>query len=231
MKSLTDPGNDEIAMDGTVRLCRDLGVDEEDIVLLAIAYELKSPHMGKWTRKGWVSGMRSLGCDTSDSLRNALPRLRNKLASDPQYFVAVYNHTFTLIRTEGQRSLALDTAIAYWELLIPFGLSGGALKHVSSSLSSNANTCRDNNHCNDVDIDMADEESSGGGSGWDEKHTEWWFEFLREKGTKGVSKDTWQMLAEFIRTIDGRFEQHDATAAWPSTIDDFVDWVREKLRA
>ncbi|KIO00075.1 hypothetical protein M404DRAFT_10275 [Pisolithus tinctorius Marx 270] len=56
-----DPGSDEIGVDGTVRLCGDLGVDQEDIVLLAIAYELKSPHMGEWTRKGWISGLKSLG--------------------------------------------------------------------------------------------------------------------------------------------------------------------------
>ncbi|KIK13347.1 hypothetical protein PISMIDRAFT_688752 [Pisolithus microcarpus 441] len=226
-----DPESDEITEDGTVRLCGDLGVDLEDVVLLAVAYELKSPHIGRWSKKGWVSGMKSLGCDTLDSLRNALPRLRDKLASDPPYFVAVYNYTFSLAREEGQRSLALDSAMAYWELLIPFGLSGGALKHVSSS-SSNVDMRHDNNHCDDTDVDMEDKESCDAGNGWSEKHTEWWFEFLRVKGSKGVSKDTWQMLPEFIRTIDDKFQQHDATAAWPSTIDDFVDWAKEKkLRA
>ncbi|KAI6113597.1 Cullin binding-domain-containing protein [Pisolithus croceorrhizus] len=224
-----DSESDEITEDGTVRLCRDLGVDLEDVVLLAVAYELKSPHIGRWSKKGWVSGAEE--CDSLDSLRNALPRLRDKLASDPAYFVAVYNYTFQLAREEGQRSLALDAAIAYWELLIPFGLSGGALKHVSSS-SSNVDIRRENNHCNDTDIDMEDEESDDDGNGWTEKHTEWWFEFLRVKGSKGVSKDTWQMLPEFIRTIDENFDQHDATAAWPSTIDDFVAWAKEKkLRA
>lgn len=221
-----DPESDEITEDGTERLCRDLGVDLADVVLLAVAYELKSPRIGRWSKKGWVSGMKSLGCDTLDSLRKALPRLRDKLASDPQYFVSVYNYTFSLAREEGQRSLALDAAMAYWELLIPFGLSGGALKHVSSS-SSDVDIRHDNNHCDDTDVDMEDKESDDAGNGWSEKHTEWWFEFLRVKGSKGVSKDTWQMLPEFIRTIDEKFEQHDATAAWPSTIDDFVDWAKE----
>ncbi|KAI6135328.1 defective in Cullin neddylation protein 1, partial [Pisolithus croceorrhizus] len=210
-----DSESDEITEDGTERLCQDLGVDLEDVVLLAVAYELKSPHIGRWSKKGWVSGLKSLGCDSLDSLRNTLPRLRDKLASDPPYFAAVYNYTFPLAREEGQRSLgkspSLDAAMAYWELLIPFGLSGGALKHVSSSSSN-------------VDIRQSDDD----GNGWSEKHTEWWFEFLRVKGSKGVSKDTWQMLPEFIRTIDGKFEQHDATAAWPSTIDDFVAWAKEK---
>ena len=52
---------DDIDVDGTIRLCADLGVDPEDAVLLAVAYELKSPTMGTWERKGWVDGWKSLG--------------------------------------------------------------------------------------------------------------------------------------------------------------------------
>jgi DCN1-like protein 1/2 len=45
-----------------MQLCEDLGVPPEDVVLLALAYELKSPRMGEWPRKGWIEGMKSLGC-------------------------------------------------------------------------------------------------------------------------------------------------------------------------
>ena len=48
-------------MDGTIKLCEELGVDPEDVVLLAVAYELKSPAMGQWTRKGWTDGWKALG--------------------------------------------------------------------------------------------------------------------------------------------------------------------------
>ena len=51
-----------IAVDGTMRLCADIGIaDPEDVVLLAVAYELKSPAMGQWSRKGWTDGWRHLG--------------------------------------------------------------------------------------------------------------------------------------------------------------------------
>lgn len=30
--------------------------------------------------------------------------------------------------------------------------------------------------------------------GWKEEYTSWWFEFLTERGGKGVSKDTWMMV-------------------------------------
>lgn len=48
-------------MDGTIKLCEDLGVNPEDVVLLAVAYNLKSPRMGEWSRKGWLDGWKALG--------------------------------------------------------------------------------------------------------------------------------------------------------------------------
>ena len=52
-------------MDGTLKLCEDLGVDPEDVVLLAVAYELKSPRMAEWTRKGWIEGWKNVKCATT----------------------------------------------------------------------------------------------------------------------------------------------------------------------
>ncbi|KAF8154226.1 hypothetical protein B0H34DRAFT_82003 [Crassisporium funariophilum] len=57
-----EPDSEEIAVDGTIRLCEDLGVNPEDVVLLAIAYELKSPRVGEWTKQGWLDGWKNIGC-------------------------------------------------------------------------------------------------------------------------------------------------------------------------
>ncbi len=56
-----DRHGDNITTDGTIQLCADLAVDPEDVVLLAVAYELKSPGMAEWTRQGWIDGWKSLG--------------------------------------------------------------------------------------------------------------------------------------------------------------------------
>jgi DCN1-like protein 1/2 len=117
----TDPTGDNISIDGTIQLCQDLKVDPENVVLLAVAYELKSPRVGEWNKKGWVEGWSRLGsvhpqelssklillcsCDTVDGMRDTLARLRAKLGSDASYFHKVYDHTFGFARTEGQRSL------------------------------------------------------------------------------------------------------------------------------
>ncbi|CAE6475757.1 unnamed protein product [Rhizoctonia solani] len=191
-----DPDSADIGITGTIQWCEDLGVDPEDVSLLAVAYELKSPAVGEWTRSGFVDGWKKLGCDTMEQMKDKIATLRQKLSDDPDYFSKVYLYTFNFAKTEGARSIPIESAIGFWTLLLNIGLSGPALPK----------------------------------TGWTSEHTEWWFEFLKEKGGKGVSKDTWAMLPEFIKVIDEKFEKHDLEAAWPSTIDDFVEWAKEKIQ-
>lgn len=140
----------------------------------------------------------------------------------------MYNHTFDLARSEGQRSLGksmkssnllyvpiiskcigLETAQAFWALLLPHGAQGGALKHVN----------------NDADDDVM----MDGDDGWKEEYLQWWFDFLNQKGLKGVSKDTWIMVCDdslksrpislislqprqfldFVRSTNSTFENYD----------------------
>ncbi|GJE88982.1 defective in Cullin neddylation protein 1 [Phanerochaete sordida] len=207
-----DADGDEISADGTLKFCEDLAVDPEDVVLLAVAYELKSPRMGEWTRKGWVDGWKAVGADSIPTMKTALLRLRDKLGSDPGYFQKVYNYTFEFSRPPGQRSLGMDMAKPFWGLLLPHGLQGGALSHTPSTRDGDG-----------------DDRMGGVEEGWQDAYMEWWFDFLDEKKLKGVSKDVWQMFLEFVRTIDAKFEKYDAEAAWPSTIDDFVEYARNRL--
>ncbi|KAG1856739.1 defective in Cullin neddylation protein 1 [Suillus subluteus] len=198
-----DPTGDEISIDGTIQLCQDLKVDPENVVLLAVAYELKSPRVGEWNKKGWVEGWSRLGCDTVDGMKDTLTRLRAKLGSDSTYFhKGVRSHV--RFCSDGRTTESRCARIR--PLNGRESLTGGALKHDLTG--------------EDVDMD------GGESSGWTDEHTQWWFQFLTEKGGKGVSKDTWMMLFDFIRSIDSQFLTHDAEAAWPSTIDDFVAWAR-----
>ena len=48
-------------MDGTMQYCRDLGVDPEDVVFLALACFTKAPTMGRFTRRSWVEAWQSVG--------------------------------------------------------------------------------------------------------------------------------------------------------------------------
>jgi len=201
---------DSIGANGTMKLCEDLGIDPEDVVTLALAYELKSPTIGDWPKKGWIEGMKALKCDSLASLKAATGRLRSKLGSDVTYFGKVYAFAFTFGLSPGQRSLPIDVAVPFWNLLIPFGLSEGALAHVD---------------------DLNSDPPVSTYPGWKPEYTQMWFEYLEGKNVKGVSKDTWNMFIDFVRTIDEKFQRHDTEGSWPSLIDDFVDYAKEKVAA
>lgn len=120
-RTTNDPNqSDSISIDGTIALCADLDVDPEDVVLLAVACELKAPGVGEFTRAGWKDGWRSLSVDSIAGMKNILPRLRRNLGSDFGYFKKVYMFTFDFARTDGQRSLGehvspyLATRVLKW---------------------------------------------------------------------------------------------------------------------
>jgi len=91
--------------------------------MLAVAYELKSPSVGEWTRPGWVEGWKKLEyvyitvsfgyvcsssyrCDSVPRMKACVAQLAMKLANDTDYFRSVYNYTFDFAKTEtGQRSI------------------------------------------------------------------------------------------------------------------------------
>ena len=59
--TVADTDSDAIALNGTIKLCEDLGVDPQDVSLLALAYELKSTEMCVWGKQGWMDGWQTLG--------------------------------------------------------------------------------------------------------------------------------------------------------------------------
>ncbi|KAK8846632.1 hypothetical protein IAR55_005719 [Kwoniella newhampshirensis] len=205
-----DPSDPKlIKIDGTMELCEELEVDpSSDPVLFCLAADLGSKVTGEWEKGPFVAGIASYpgGIDSVAKLKSHLPALRQKLNTDSAYFKKVYVHTFVLAKGQdfGARTLPLDTAIDLWTLFIPPALSASpsALSHFPDNSAPQFT------------------------------HTEfeYWIEFMKQKG-KAVSKDTWSLFVDFVRSIDKDFKEYDDEGAWPSTIDDFVDFVRNKRAA
>ncbi|KAF7549635.1 hypothetical protein G7046_g8279 [Stylonectria norvegica] len=59
---------------------------------------------------------------------------------------------------------------------------------------------------------------------------ELWKGFLNEKWTRSVNKDMWNMILEFaFKSIaDETLSFWNEDGAWPSVIDDFVEWCQQK---
>ena len=58
---------------------------------------------------------------------------------------------------------------------------------------------------------------------------EFWTSFLKEKWTRSVNRDMWNMTLEFaLRTMsDETLSFWSEDGAWPSVIDEFVTWCRD----
>ncbi|CEH12478.1 Uncharacterized conserved protein [Ceraceosorus bombacis] len=84
----------------------------------------------------YKEGWRTLdGADTVAKQKQVLPKLREELERDAEVrgalasegkgglFARVYDWVYAYARDEGQKSLKLDTAVAFWRLLLPISPS------------------------------------------------------------------------------------------------------------
>ncbi|KAJ6598023.1 hypothetical protein B0H10DRAFT_735461 [Mycena sp. CBHHK59/15] len=54
-------------------------------------------------------------------------------------------------------------------------------------------------------------------------------EFIAEKGSyKATNKDLWSMMLEFCSTVNPTLQDYEADGAWPTLLDDFVAWKKDK---
>lgn len=67
---------------------------------------------------------------------------------------------------------------------------------------------------------------------WKSDNHDWlehWKAFLEQKWTRSVNKDMWNMILEFaFKSVeDESLSFWSEDGAWPSVIDDFVDWCKQ----
>lgn len=57
-----------------------------------------------------------------------------------------------------------------------------------------------------------------------------WIAFLEQRpsGSSGIMRDTWDMFLLFTEVIGTDFERYDESEAWPSLIDDFVEFENDR---
>ncbi|KAJ3196974.1 DCN1-like protein 2 [Irineochytrium annulatum] len=116
-ETFKEEGEDHIGIEGTEKLCEALGVEPSDVVTLVLAWHLKCERMCDFRLPGWVEGWKKLGCDTLPKMKAAIPKIRKEI-DDPAKFKEVYQYAFNFAKQEGQRSLVLETAVPFWQLLL-----------------------------------------------------------------------------------------------------------------
>lgn len=58
-----------------------------------------------------------------------------------------------------------------------------------------------------------------------------WFQFIEEEHQRGFLRDTWQMFLLFVEDVMAKdpraLAAYDEMAAWPSVVDEYMEWLRE----
>lgn len=113
-----DPNEpDKITVDGIMKFLDDLCLSPESKLVLIIAWKFKAATQCEFTRDEFINGMTELGCDNIEKLKARLPMLESELR-DNYKFKDFYQFTFNYAKNPGQKSLDLDMAIAYWNIVL-----------------------------------------------------------------------------------------------------------------
>ncbi|EGX89795.1 defective in cullin neddylation protein 1 [Cordyceps militaris CM01] len=172
-------------------LNNELKVNIENAELFVALELLQAPTIGEISREGYVAGWKSSNVNASHKEHaKHLRKVIKALPKDAALFKRVYKYAFVVGRENDQKSLSLDTALIYWDMLFaPPGMP------------------------------------------WKNAHRDWlalWKKFLAEKWTRSVNRDMWNMVLEFaFKSIeDDSVSFWNEDGAWPSVIDEFVEWCR-----
>ncbi len=120
---------DKIGIEGAQKYLTDLRVELDEVAHLAICDLLKCPSIGEFDRDAFISSWRSVSSgdhpyDTISRQAQYVDVIRKKLDSDSAFFKQVYRNAFKLAKPEGQRSVPMDSAIDFWNMIFREGKGG-----------------------------------------------------------------------------------------------------------
>ncbi|OUM65960.1 hypothetical protein PIROE2DRAFT_22851, partial [Piromyces sp. E2] len=73
--------------------------------------------MGYFEYEEWLKGMKKMGTDTMEKLKQKLPELENYL-QDPIFFNNIYKYAYNFSKIDNQKYIDLEVAIGLWKILL-----------------------------------------------------------------------------------------------------------------
>ncbi|KAL8380048.1 hypothetical protein RB599_009480 [Gaeumannomyces hyphopodioides] len=196
---------DELSAESAMSYAMALGVDPEKAGIFALMELLQAPSLGTITRQGFIEGWKTTGAQpTKSGQKDHIQTVIRSMQTDTELFRRVYRYAFVAGKeTPEQRAVPLDNALVYWQCFL------GADQHQGKPWVTT------------------------GGPGAAGGTTDWfalWSDYLKANWTRTVSKDMWnQTLVFALKTLaDPTLGFWTPDGAWPSVIDNFVEWVRAK---
>ncbi|XP_022694060.1 DCN1-like protein 1 isoform X1 [Varroa jacobsoni] len=118
-----DSQEDKILADGVMRLLDDLQLQADSKLVLLLAWKWRAAVQCEFSRDEFYgghrdfSGMSDMGCDTIEKLKTKLNLVEMEI-NDFRKFRDFYNFTFNYAKNPNQKSLDLDMALAYWNIVL-----------------------------------------------------------------------------------------------------------------
>lgn len=102
-----------VGENGTMKLCEDLDVTPEHVLMLVVAWKLDCKTMGEITVEEWMGGMSELECDNPAKLQVKLPTLHAEL-SDETTMKALFRYSYDFARSinENAAQRTIDREVA-----------------------------------------------------------------------------------------------------------------------
>eukprot|EP00026_Physarum_polycephalum_P013126 Phypoly_transcript_13498.p1 GENE.Phypoly_transcript_13498~~Phypoly_transcript_13498.p1 ORF type:complete len:279 (+),score=56.62 Phypoly_transcript_13498:134-970(+) len=107
----------QIGPEGIEQLCKDLGVDPEDVLVLVLAYYLNAQKMGFFSKTEFITGLQKLGVDNISKLKGQLSNFRKDL-DDQAKFKEIYRFAFGFAKERESKIIDLQTADALLALVL-----------------------------------------------------------------------------------------------------------------
>lgn len=110
--------SEKVSVDGIERLLNDLQLEPDSILVLILAWKCKAQTQCEFSKEEFRKGLRELGCDSIDHLKQRLIKCEQEVANNSQLFKDLYQFTFDYAKNAVQKSLDLELAIAYWNIIL-----------------------------------------------------------------------------------------------------------------
>ncbi|KAF2736561.1 DUF298-domain-containing protein [Polyplosphaeria fusca] len=114
---------DAVGTEGTIKYLGDIDVDLEGLEFLAVSELVQTPAMGEMTRDGFVEGWMNVNADSIDKQKAHVKQLSKALPTSKDSFTKVYKYAFTVAKQGAQKTISIETATIYWDLLFNSPLS------------------------------------------------------------------------------------------------------------
>lgn len=112
---------DKILLEGVESLLKDLELEADSVLVLILAWKCKASNQCEFTKEEFYRGLKRLSgdmIDRTDVLKMCLQRAEIELYNNPNGFKDMYQFTFNYAKNQQQKSLDLELAIAYWNILL-----------------------------------------------------------------------------------------------------------------